>query len=74
MIRSSLLVLFAILTLVSFSACCDPKTIEVLKPYPVPVKCKVPDVICKAEGSDTEVVAGLLECIVEYKRASEVCK
>lgn len=74
MIRSNLLTLFAILTLVSFSGCWDERTIEVPKPYSVPVKCKVPDTVCKVEGSDTEVILGLLECIVDYERNSEVCK
>lgn len=42
---------------------------------PTPIKCKVPDVKCDFNRStDTEVVASMLECIINLKRSSEVCK
>jgi hypothetical protein len=67
--------MFALLTM---TACSDQPTIRYVdKPYAVniPVKCIVPDVDCTFNReTDTEVIASMLECVVELKRASEVCK
>ncbi|EPU3829058.1 hypothetical protein ACVWU4_001039 [Campylobacter coli] len=39
----------------------------------IPVKCKVPEITCDLKGNDFEVIGKMLECIVEQKRAIEVC-
>lgn len=39
----------------------------------VPVKCNIPKVECNLHGKDFEVIGKMLECIVEQKRAIEVC-
>ena len=84
MIRHFLLSLLSILILVSFSGCsCKQSELEayakanpVMEYVKVPVKCIVPDTNCTVDqnGSNTEVIIDLLECIVDLKRANEVCK
>jgi len=62
---------------VSFSGCGGAEVRYVDKPYEVkvPVKCVVPDVNCTFDRkTDTEVINACLECIVNLKRAQEVCK
>ena len=75
-ILKALLIAFVILTM---SACSSPKPkpeyidrpVEVL----VPVKCVVPDTNCTFNReTDTEVISSLLECIIDLKKASEVCR
>jgi len=46
------------------------KTVEVK----VPVYCKVPKVTCNFKGSNFEPTIGLLKCIVEQKKALDVCR
>lgn len=56
--------------------CKEPKVItkvEVVEKI-VPIKCKVPEVHCEFGGDDFEPTKKLLECIVEQKRALEVCR
>ena len=73
-IQKILSAMFAILILTLFSGCTKEVIVEVPKPYAVPVPCKVPDVHCEAKGEDNEVIVGLLQCIIDLKRAAEVCK
>ena len=69
------LIAFAILTLTACSEKeCKPRVVEKTVEVLVEKKCIVPDVNCTAQGSDTEVISGLLKCIVDLKKASEVCK
>ena len=72
---------FAILSIATFSGCCigtcEPIVKYIDKPYAVevPVKCKTPDVNCSFNrDTDTEVISALLECIIELKKSSDVCK
>jgi len=63
---------------VTFSGCAVKPVVKYVdKPYEVkvPVKCVVPDVNCTFDReTDTEVISALLECLIDQKRASEVCK
>ena len=71
------LIVFALLSLSGCSAECKPTTEYVRVPYEVkvPVKCEVPHVECDFNRStDTEVIAAMLECIVDLKRSNEVCR
>lgn len=68
------------MTIALFSGCCigecKPIIKYVDKPYEVkvPVKCEVPKVDCTFDrNTDTDVISSLLECIIDLKRASEVC-
>lgn len=77
MIQRMLLTVSSLLILVLFSGCSWCETIVyVPEPYEVkvPVKCIVPDTKCVVSGRDSEVVAGLVKCIVDMKKAQEVCK
>ena len=75
MIRNYLLIVLATLTTLTFSGCSWCETIvEVPKPYAVPTPCEVPKVNCKFSGDGSEPVVRLLECIVEQKKAMEVCQ
>jgi len=63
----------------TFQACseCKPQVKYVDKPYEVkvPVKCIVSDANCSFDrNTSTEVIASLLECIIDMKRNEEVCK
>ena len=72
-----LLIISAVLTIATFSGCslCEKKVyIDKPVPYAVPVACHTPDVDCTFSGSDSEVVVGMLKCIVDLKRSNEVCK
>lgn len=68
--------MFVLLTLTA----CNSKQVEykyIDVPYEVkvPVKCKVPNTYCDFNRTtDTEVIDALLECIVDLKKNSEVCK
>ena len=69
-----------LLVTMTFSGCswCE-KVVEVEVDRPVyidvPVRCTIPDVNCSWSGIPThEVPVKLMECIVELKRASEVCQ
>ena len=71
-----LLTIFAILII---QGCNQPKPqieyIDVPVEVKVPVKCVVPDVECSFNrATDTEVINSLVECIVDLKKASEVCR
>ena len=64
-----------------FSGCCigtcKPEIKYVDRPVEVkvPVKCSTPDVNCSFKGDTyTETIGLMIECIVELKRANEVCK
>jgi uncharacterized lipoprotein YajG len=72
MILKCLLTVFVLLTLTACS--CKTEYIEVPKPYAVPITCVVDDVNCSVSGSDTEVIINLLECIINLKKSSEVCR
>jgi len=63
----------------SLTACssCEKEVVYVKKPVEVlvPTKCVVPDVNCSFNrNTHTEVISSLLECIIDLKKASEVCK
>jgi len=79
MVRNSIK-LSLILAILTYSGCCKDKVITVEKPVikikevKVPVKCKIPDVNCSFEGNDFEPTEKLLECVIQQKRAMEVCK
>ena len=75
-ILKALSAVFAVLILTSCS-CPEPKPIYVDRPVEVliPVKCVVPDANCSFNReTDTEVISSLLECIIDLKKNSEVCK
>ena len=66
-----------VFVLLTFQACswCEKKVyVEVPKPYAVPTPCKTPDVVCDINGSDANVVVGLVKCIVDLKNSNKVCK
>ena len=77
-IRFYILLLLVIFIIGFLSAC---STATITKPIiktetvevKVPVKCKVPEIECDLKGNDFEVIGKMLECIVEQKRAIEVC-
>ena len=72
-LKAFLMVSVALIT----TACCDPKIEYVDRPVEVkiPVKCRVPDTYCDFNRTtDTEVMASMLECIIELRKASEICK
>ena len=67
------------LALLTFHACnsCEPKIERVSVPYEVKVvtKCNVPETYCDFnQSTSTEVIGSMLECIVNLKKNSEVCK
>ena len=70
---ATLLMLSALL----LTSCCkEPEVKYIDKPYEVkvPVVCDIPDVHCDFnKTTQTEVVASLMECIIEQKKAMEVC-
>ena len=79
MIRVSLSMLFAGLISLSFSGCSWCTEIEyrdrnVPFEVKVPVACSVPETNCTIEGTDTEVVVKLVECIVDLREAAKVCQ
>ena len=65
-------------SLLIFQACsCTPEVKYINTPYEVkvPVKCVVPDAHCDFNRTaDTEVINSLVECIIDIKKNSEVCK
>lgn len=68
-----------VLSLLILTACNQamPSIRYIDKPYEVkvPVKCIVPDANCSFnKETATEVVASLVECIVDMKKNEEVCK
>lgn len=72
---NQLLMLPVIITLtVLLSGCTKTIYVDVPVYVNVPVKCSVPNVPCDPSGNDGEVVVGLMECIVDMKKAQEVCK
>lgn len=75
MIRRICLMSLGLLTLVSFNGCCEKEYIYIdrIKIEKVPVPCNI-DVNCSWGGSDTEVIGGMLTCIVNMKEASNSCK
>ena len=69
------LALFVLLNLTNCSLCEREIYVDRVVKVNVPVRCSVPYVGCDFNRStDTEVISGLLECIVNLKRANEVCK
>lgn len=59
------------------TGCCKPTIEYVNVPYEVkvPTKCIVPESECNFDRQTrTEVVNSLLECVVDLKRNSEVCR
>ena len=60
------------------TACADKQEavyVDRYKTVKVPVKCKTPDVECDFNRTTyTEVIGAMLECIVDLRRANEVCK
>ena len=73
--QKSLLTILVILTTLIFSGCVAEKIVYVDKPVPyaVPVKCEVPEVKCNFKGKGSEPILRLLECVVDQKKAMEVC-
>lgn len=72
----TLLIVSAIL-IIQGCSCPKPKPIYIDRPIEVlvPVKCVVPDANCTFNReTDTEVISSLLECIIDLKKNSEVCK
>ena len=67
-----LLATFALL--VSISGCAEKEYIDRPVKLYMPVHCKTPDVKCKTDGNDVEVIQQLIECILKYKEANKVCK
>ena len=69
------LIVFAVFLL---AACADKQEVVYVDRYKtvkVPVMCKTPDVECDFNRTTyTEVVGAMLECIVDLRRANEVCK
>ena len=79
MIVKILKMLLILLLISLITACSKPKPqtkiVYRYKEVKVPVKCKVPEVYCDFNKStSTEVINSLLMCIIEQKRAMEVCK
>ena len=67
--------------MVIFNGCwwdkeCKPKIeyVDRVVIQKVPVKCSVPISDCSWYGTDTEVVVGMYQCIVELKENSKVCE
>jgi len=70
-----LLVVFVALTMTSCSLCTKVEYIDVPYEVKVPVPCKVPETKCDFnQTKDSEVIVGLVECIVKLKRNQEVCR
>ena len=70
------LIVLSILTLTACSKC-EPKIVYRDRPYEVkvPIKCVVPKTECDFNRTtNTEVISSLLECIIELKNNSEMCK
>ena len=78
MLKHTYLFITSLLVVILLTGC---TTKEVTKPIiktevvevKVPVKCKVPKVECNLNANDFDVIPKMLECIVEQKRAIEVC-
>lgn len=68
-----LAMLFLLLGVLLFSGC---KTVYVDRPVyvKVPVKCIVNDVECTLEGTDSEIVLKLAECIIDLKQEAKRCQ
>ena len=76
-VLSMLLVTSALMTFSGCSWCEKIVEVEIDRPVyiDVPVSCTIPDTNCSWTGVPThEVSIKLMECIVNLKRASEVCK
>jgi len=71
---NNLLITFVILIPIVFSGCTKTVYVDKPEPYAVPVKCNVPEVHCTWEGTDVEVLIGVMKCLSDYKRANEVCR
>ena len=74
-LKPSLMLLVTTILMLSISGC-TPKTIYVDREVivKVPVKCIVPNTPCDPRGNDGEVVVDLMECIIDLKKAQEVCR
>lgn len=71
------MLLVVCVTLIMTACSFKPQVKYVDKPYEVkvPVKCVVPDANCSFDReTDTEVIAAMIECIVDMKHNEEVCK
>lgn len=76
MILRICLTLLGLLTLITFNGCCEKEIIfqdRIVKEM-VPVKCIPKDVNCSLSGNNTEVIGGLLTCIVNLKESIKTCK
>lgn len=59
------------------TGCCEKEKVFVDRPVEVkvPVKCIVPDTNCSFDrNTSTEVIASMLECIIDMKHNEKVCK
>ena len=69
------MIVFAVFLL---AACADKQEVVYVDRYKtvkVPVKCKTPDVECDFNRTTyTEVIGAMLECIVDLRRANDVCR
>lgn len=64
-----------ILGLLVISGCADKVYVDRPVEVKVPVKCIVPDVLCRpGQATYTEEIREMRLCIERYKQASEVCK
>ena len=76
--KASLMVyVLSILIAFSLSGCSWCTKIEYRDvPYEVfvPVPCEIKKVSCHVSGNDTDVVVGLVECIVDLRKEAEVCQ
>ena len=77
-LRASLMVyVLSILIVFSLSACSWCTKIEYRDvPYEVlvPVPCEIKKVSCHVSGNDTDVVVGLVECIVDLNQEIKRCQ
>lgn len=65
--------LLGILTLTGCSWCTTVEYVD--RPYEVlvDVPCVVQDVTCDTNGTDAQVVMGLMKCVVDLKNEAKVC-
>lgn len=71
-ILKSCLMIFVLLVI---SGCSEKVYVDRPVEVKVPVKCVVPDVVCKAgQSTYTEEIREMRLCIELYKQASAVCK
>jgi len=64
--------ILAILILIAFSGCSQKEPLNIVK---VKGTCQTPNVNCDFRGETIDQILGkYLECIIDLKKANEVCK